>query len=702
MEDDTSKERTVEGGGRRFFFSLRSRMLFYFGLTFAVILVIIKMVEIYGAPFTAFEGEYKDQQREIFNNLNTIADLKKERLMRWLADRQDDARVLAKSGMIKKRVKEICALYEKIEHGGRRETLKDELRKEEAYRELTQHLKLVSEAYGVYETIMIADARTGAVIISTRSERLGEDVSDEEYFLDVLSNTSSTYINIIKEADENSRFFLYVARAITDREEPDAVLIMLVQPDDFIAPMLHTGKGLGATGEALLVDHDSTILTSLKYPLKDGSTAKPLGYGIKAKPAMLAARGEEGITTSEDYRGVPVLAAYRHIHISPGVGWGMVVKIDRGEIFAPLRRSVLITLLIGLAGLLAVFGLSITIANRLSRPMTILSHTARQVVAGNLEARAKISASHEIGVFADVFNSMITRLRDWHDELEEEVRQRTEELRRSNESLETEINVRKHIERQLKKTMTDLERSNEELQQFAYVASHDLKEPLRMVTSYVQLLERRYKDKLDADANEFIAFAVDGALRMQRLINDLLTYSRIGTQGRKLQPTDCEVIFEQTITNLRPAIEESGARITHDPLPTISADPSQILQLFQNLIGNAIKFSGHKQLKVHLSAERKDDHWLFSVSDNGIGIKPEFFNRIFVIFQRLHGKEEYSGSGMGLAICKKIVERHGGRIWVESEPGKGTIFYFTIPTTGDYDHEYRETEQTHRDPSGGR
>ena len=239
---------------------------------------------------------------------------------------------------------------------------------------------------------------------------------------------------------------------------------------------------------------------------------------------------------------------------------------------------------------------------------------------------------------------------------------------------------RKTAEDELAKASEDLLRSNHELELFAYVASHDLQEPLRMVASYTQLLQRRYQGKLDATADEFIHFAVDGAKRMQAFISDLLQYSRVGTRGKTFAPVDLNEVARRIQANLKMAIEESGTQLAIDPLPTLAGDDLQLTQLFQNLVSNAIKFRNKDQPpSIQISARQEGEHWQFSVADNGIGIAPEYFEKIFVIFQRLHTREEFSGTGIGLALCKRIVERHGGRIWVESEPGRGTVFYFTIP-----------------------
>ncbi|MFM2063216.1 MAG: hypothetical protein RLZZ507_2886 [Cyanobacteriota bacterium] len=239
----------------------------------------------------------------------------------------------------------------------------------------------------------------------------------------------------------------------------------------------------------------------------------------------------------------------------------------------------------------------------------------------------------------------------------------------------------------------DLERSNAELKKFAYVASHDLQEPLNQVANYVQLLEMRYESELDEDAKEFINYAVEGVSLMQTLIDDVLAYSKVDTQAIAFQATEVETALERALSNLRKRISETGTTIIHDSLPTVMADGTQLMQLFLNLIGNAIKFRSHEPPQIHIGAERLEDEWLFSVRDNGIGIDPQFSDRIFIIFQRLHTRDEYPGTGMGLAICKKIIECHRGRIWVESQLGQGATFYFTIPAGG-RDRERRNGRNT--------
>jgi len=241
------------------------------------------------------------------------------------------------------------------------------------------------------------------------------------------------------------------------------------------------------------------------------------------------------------------------------------------------------------------------------------------------------------------------------------------------------ITERKRVERTLQEYAENLKRSNEDLERFAYVSSHDLQEPLRTIVIYTQLLERRYKGQMDAEADEYIRFVVDAGKRMQALINDLLEFSRVTSKGSDLRRTDAETVLLEALSDLKIPIEKSSATITYDPLPAVMADASQIHQVFQNLISNSLKFHGNETPKIHVSARLLDDMVQFSVADNGIGIEPQYFDRIFDIFQRLHGMDTYEGTGIGLAIVKRIIDRHGGRIWVGSETGNGSTFYFTLP-----------------------
>ncbi len=292
-------------------------------------------------------------------------------------------------------------------------------------------------------------------------------------------------------------------------------------------------------------------------------------------------------------------------------------------------------------------------------------------VYGRILANLKVSPG-DLKRRVDYYQERAAFLEAQAAQLEASVEARTAELKESNAKLQGEVHERQRAQQ-------ELSRSNAELEQFAYVASHDLQEPLRMVASYLQLIERRYKDKLDSDGNDFIGFAVDGAKRMQSLISDLLLFARIGTRGKAFVNTDCAKLLETIQLDLRIAIADSGARLTIGPLPTVLGDDLQLRQLFANLVGNALKFRGASPPDVRINAERQDGEWRFSVTDNGIGIERRYFEQIFRLFHRLHTRAAYPGNGIGLSLCKKIVERHGGRIWVESQTGHGTTFTFTIP-----------------------
>ena len=307
------------------------------------------------------------------------------------------------------------------------------------------------------------------------------------------------------------------------------------------------------------------------------------------------------------------------------------------------------------------------LARGITQPIRSLVHATKSIAAGDFKQRVPVISTDELGELSEAFNRMASEI--------EQLMQSEKALAAANAQAEME----KRRAEELERAYVELERSNAELEQFAYVASHDLQEPLRVVAGYVQLLGRRYQGRLDAQADEFINFSVDGVRRMQQLINDLLAYSRVQHAQHPLEPIDLGISLTQALANLQMAIAESAAQIDAGMLPTVVGDAAQMTQVFQNLIANAMKFRGSRAPRIQVTATHQDDAWTLAVRDNGIGLEPQYAQRIFVIFQRLHTAAQYPGTGIGLAICKKIVERHGGRIWVESTPGAGACFFFTIP-----------------------
>lgn len=409
----------------------------------------------------------------------------------------------------------------------------------------------------------------------------------------------------------------------------------------------------GQTGLTYLADHQGQIIA---HP----EPAVAAKRSLRERPAWFDNLNFRDVRF-DDYVNIhdePVVVAAA---VVPEVNWVVLTELTTAEAFANSRRAYFI-----LGGGMLAFVILMMWASAewleglILLPVERLRDGAIRIGQGDLTHRIEFVRNDEIGQVAVAFNQMAAELAELYESLEQKIAERTA---------------------QLEEQTNELARSNAELAQFAYVASHDLQEPLRMITSYLQLLQRRHAGQFDKDAGEFIAFAVDGAARMQQLIRDLLTYSRAGTRTQPLRTLDCQVILQQVLDNLQMAIAESGATITYEPLPTVMGDPTSFGQLLQNLLTNAMKFHSARTPEIHIGVRHlaPSQEWLFTIADNGIGIEPEYYERIFLIFQRLHTRSEYPGTGIGLAICKKIVDRHGGRIWVESVVGQGTTFSFTIP-----------------------
>ena len=433
---------------------------------------------------------------------------------------------------------------------------------------------------------------------------------------------------------------------------------------------------------------------------KDETAAAETLHGLRATPNIMMAqvyRKDGSVLASYVRVGEPMATlsptqptfsqetitadhvdVFRPIFVGAERVGGIGLRSDLTEVKVRLAAYAQTWLAVLFVSLLGALGVAAVLQRVVSLPILNLAGIARRISnEHDYSQRAVKETGDEIGALVDGFNEMLSQI----EARDGALTQAQGELEKRVRDLQQEVAERQRAEKGLAEKAVELERSNAELQQFAYVASHDLQEPLRMVSLYTQLLAKRYGPKLDGSALEFIDFAVAGVKRMRLLIRDLLEYSRVGARGQFLAMTDCNAVLDLTLNNLEAVIEESRARITRGPLPVIMADDVQLGQLFQNLISNAIKYRDSKPPEIHVGCKQEESHWLFWVRDNGIGIDPQYAERIFIIFQRLHGKGEYPGSGIGLAICKKIVERHGGKIWVESELGEGSTFYFTLPAT---------------------
>ena len=794
---------------RTLFRSIRTKLIVNFILVFVAILVIVEWIETMGVPFTPYSGRWGEQRAEAFRSLNLIADLKKERLLRWMEERRDDTHVTAANEFIAANVVQLRMAIREFAAEGREEAeLWDLVREEGAYRTFVKYLDTVRDTYEVYDRIQVVDAETGKIFVSTDDEDLGADASSHRTCFSETLKTRALYVSDIKMEPQIQRPTLHFSDIIKDQEgEVVAVLIMEVRVDDIITPMLHTGEGLGERGEALLVNKDVKILTSLKHPLADGSIAEPLEYQITDKPAVLAANGEEGIIESEDYRGEPVLAAYRYIRVSSEWGWGMVVKRDKAELFAPLRRDITDTLFFGLGGIFAIIGLTIVIASNLTRPMLSLSRIANQVAEGNLDARVPVATSDEVGTLATTFNSMVQRIQNWREELEEQVQTRTAELRALNEDLTKEIAVRKRTEealaeeRNLLRTIIDnlpdyiyakdtesrylvsniahvrflgattsdeivgktvfelfpqelaaqyhandqeiirlgqpllnreersvdrtgnsiwnlttkvplrdshrkiiglvgiarditerkraeeerealieeLEAKNAELERFTYTVSHDLKSPLITIKGFLGLLEQDATVG-DTERMKFDMHRISNAAdKMRQLLDELLELSRIGRLVNPPEEIPFGELAREALDMIAGRLAERGVKVEIAPdLPVVYGDRLRLREVLTNLMDNAVKFMGDQPApRVEIGTRRDGEETVFYVRDNGVGIELQYHEKVFGLFDKLDKQTE--GTGVGLAIVKRIVEVHGGRIWVESEGvGQGSTFCFTL------------------------
>jgi PAS domain S-box-containing protein len=415
------------------FKSIRTKLIVYFCLLFTIVLVLVGIFNTFGIPFSTYAGRQGEQREEAFQSLSLVADLKQERLLRWIEERRDDAHMISDNDLIRTSVSQLLQIANEHLASQPSNSNLAAFEQEDNYQSLLDFFKAIIASHEVYDTIYLADAQTGTILVSTDQADIGQNIRHQPFFTGVLEN-GHVFISDIKINPRSQHPYLNLSHTIrNEQDEVMAVLIMEINTNDILLPILHTGEGLGQEGEALLVNRDGIILNSLKHPLADGTQARPLEYQITAEPAVRAANGQEGVIEALDYRGEPVLAAYRHFEISSEGGWGMVVKRDRAELFAPLRRDFLYTSVIAVVGLLTVIGFTIVVASNLTWPLRSLSGAASKVAEGDLEARAPVTTPDEVGHLAVTFNHMVQRVQNWQAELEAQVKARTTELYDSEE-----------------------------------------------------------------------------------------------------------------------------------------------------------------------------------------------------------------------------------------------------------------------------
>ncbi|MFP4531589.1 MAG: ATP-binding protein [Desulfobacterales bacterium] len=591
--------------------------------------------------------------QEKTSDLKAVSLLKADDISQFFNERKRNVSILADNPLVSKAMKTYTARFDHDQTAQHQNSAING-----RYRDFFSRLH---KKYGYYDLFLIAPG--GDIVFSvTRESDFGTNLNDGAYNDTELADVFAQAKNSRQAKLSGFRFYApsqepaaFVAAPVFEDQRFIGVLALQIN-NQRIFELASDYTGLGETGEMVLAaksEESALFVAPLRHD-PDAAFNRRVSLGSDmAVPIQKAVQDESGAGVFKDYRGREVISAWRHIS---GINLGMVVKIDAAEAFSQVTRIRNWSLLIGFLAVAGVILTALGLSKWFAAPIRELKNGAVRIGQGDLDYKVGINRNDEIGELSRTFDEMTKNLK---------------KTMASRDELAAEIERRKKLEAELK-------RSNQDLEQFAYVASHDLQEPLRMVSSYTQLLGQRYRDQLDDKAKKFIDYAVDGAVRMQGLINDLLAYSRVTTRGGEFADTDSGKALAQALADLKASIKETEAEVTYDELPEVNADASQLIRVFQNLISNAIKYRGPDPPKIHVFAQKSESRWIFSVTDNSMGIDPKHQERIFTIFQRLHG-QQYSGTGMGLSMCKRIVERHGGDIWVESEPGKGATFYFTLP-----------------------
>ncbi len=645
---DLKQNNGYERGPRPKGLSLRAKLVVEFGTVILVILVLVIVVTTLGVPFTGYTGSFGNEKTLALATLSLVADLKKEAFELLMEQRGDDIKQISESINSATLLIDILALIRIREHEGKSpDEFWAQLTKEPSSQLLVHRFDQIIAAYKAYQSMQIADASTGIVVVSSDKEKLGSNVSGTPSFDKALK--SAHEVIVVTQGDSKTgRPILILSRAIfgpavkdSASRAPLGVVMCYIDIGAYFKPLFQTSTNMGKIGDIVLVDQDSTVLLmSLQFPLSGETIPKAMRDKIRALPAMMAARGQEGVIVADDYRGVRVLAAVRRLIVGPGQRWGLVVKRDEAEVFAPLWIGAIYSCLVGFFGLLISGLLIVLVANRISGPINALSRAAREIEAGNLDVRAPVKTSDEIGVLATTFNSMVENL---------------------------------------KKRSAEIEHTNKELEAFSYSVSHDLRAPLRSIDGFSQALLEDYYEKIDETGRDYLNRVRAATQHMGCLIDDLLKLSRLTRTEMCQELIDLSGMVNRCLDSLKRNDPDRSVECSVQEGISVKGDPYLMEIAMENLLSNAWKFTGKTTIpKIQFGTTDQEGERVFFIKDNGIGFDMTYSDKLFGAFQRLHTVDEFPGTGIGLATVKRIIHRHGGRIWVQAEPGNGATFFFTV------------------------
>lgn len=536
------------------------------------------------------------------------------------------------------------------------------------FERLKEHY-LLDHGVDPYKEVFLMN-RYGAIVAMT--SKASDYRQDDEAWWNITV-TAGSYYSDIEWDDSAMSYGMSIAHLVVDRELGELGVIRAFVGIVETVSEIGLEKGQSETTEVKVVSSDGRLIYSTQpfALLEDVSTEEFYLRMQGSSGYFMAVEGHRNRLYS--YALSQGYSDYQ------GHEWRLVVSYDVAEVMSPavsLRSTILQA---GFALVLVGVLLAIVVARSITRPIEELRRAAAEIAGGNLDRRVDASSSNELGALATEFNAMAQQLHDSLEHLEDRVRERTADLNTANTKLSVEVMIRKRAEKELQHTLRVLAQSNAELRRFSYLATHDMREPLEAIRSHAKFLEHFCADTLGSEGVTHLRQIISASERMQRLIDAMLTYSEVAAHELVREDADLEEVLETVLESLKETIAQTGATVTHDPLPTLHVDAQQISLVFENLISNALKFRGPEPPRVHISAEEDADEWIFSVEDNGLGIAPQNLTKLFGIFQRLDTDPETPGTGIGLAIAKRVVEKHGGRIWAESELGRGSKFIFTIP-----------------------